>query len=72
MEAGIFPEKKLSAMESFSRLGKSLRKLKFPENLLDERSRIRRRTSLDNWAGTSPENWLFPRLRISSFRQSTI
>ena len=72
IEAGIFPVKRLSARDRFSKLGKYFKKLKSPENLLEARSRTRRRISEDNSDGISPENLLFWRLRISSFRQSTI
>ena len=72
MDAGILPVKILSATDRLSKLGKYFRKFKFPENLLDETSRIRRRMRDDNSEGTSPEKRLFPRSRISSFRQSTI
>ncbi|EXC52361.1 hypothetical protein L484_000917 [Morus notabilis] len=58
MDAGIFQAKRLFAIESPSRLGKYFKKL--------------RHISDDKFGGISPENLLFPRLRISSFRQSTV
>ncbi|WVZ20174.1 hypothetical protein V8G54_007496 [Vigna mungo] len=71
-EEGTLPVKRLSATERVSRLGKYLRKLRLPENWLEDMSNARRRVREESSEGTSPEKRLLERSRISSLRQSTI